>query len=208
MHVPVCHSARRHLKYWARQHFLYVSYKLRGWSTWRLAAEAFNCFAGYKHFSTIWGHRLSSFQVSLSSLQRSFLYILIGTFAFFPSPAPSLPSTPLLSVRGQLGLCGERAVAVGGLGQSVAIPLELLSGGGGRVRPLRAGGAREQSQGASANEGEPVELGRHKQSSAEVTVPGHRQRNHVEGNGCVPGPKTGRRQKKLQGCKTCAHKPV
>lgn len=100
-------------------------------------------------------------------------------------------------MRGQLGLCGERAVAVGGLGQSVAIPLELLSGGGGRVRPLRTGGAREQSQGAPANEGEPVELGRHEQSSTEVTVPGHRQRNHVEGNGCVPGPKTGEETKKI-----------
>lgn len=81
---------------------------------------------------------------------------------------------------GQLGLCGARAVAVGGLWRRAAVCLLL------GARPLRAGGAHEQSQGAPADEGEPVELGRHEQSGAEVTVPRHRQGNHVEGNRCVP----------------------
>lgn len=123
-----------------------------------------------------WGRRLerSSYcylvQVSLLPSQLSFLYILIGTF----------PPPLLFSVSGQLRLWGACAVAVGRLWRRV---LPLLGG----ARSLRAGGAREQSHGAPANQGEPIELGRHEQSGAEVTVPGHRQGHQVEGNRRVPG---------------------
>lgn len=150
--------------------------------------------------------------ISFDSLSVFFLnlYILIGTFAF-PSlptlnPPPSLPPPPLVSVGCQLGLCGACAVAVGGLlGQRRAIRLPLLSGGGGGgwggragLRSLRAGGAHEEPQGAPADEREPVELRGHEQRGAQVTVPGHGQRDQVEGDGRVPGSIRGRQS-------TCQH---
>lgn len=95
---------------------------------------------------------------------------------------------------GQLGLRRARVVAVGGLRQRVAVRLELLVAGWGR--PLGAGGASEKPQGSPANQGEPVELGRHEQRCAEVTVPGHRQRDHVEGDGSVPAHRRRRRQRR------------
>lgn len=128
-------------------------------------------------------HIATYFKSHFFPLQLPFPYILIGTFAFLPSP----PSPPPFSVGGQLGLCGARAVAVGGLRQRVAIRLPLLGCVCAGARSLGAGGACEESQGAPADEGEPIELGGHEQSGTEVTVPWHRQGNHVEGNGRVPG---------------------
>lgn len=84
----------------------------------------------------------------VSSLHKkpSFLHILIGTFDFLSLPTPPYPPPPPLhSVSGQLGLCGARAVAVGRLGQCVAVSLLLLGRRcrHARVRPLGAGGASE-----------------------------------------------------------------
>lgn len=125
-----------------------VSYKLRSWSAWRPATKSFSC-QEFDCWPQTLQHYLRPSSVAffilllVSSLtypsQLSFLYILIGTFAFLPSP----PSPPLISVSGQLGLRGACAVAVGRLGQCVAIHLLLLSCVCCRTWSLRAGGARE-----------------------------------------------------------------
>lgn len=49
------------------------------------------------------------------------------------------------------------------------------------------GAAGEQAQGPPADQGEPVELRGHEQSRSQITLPGHRERNPVEGNRGVPG---------------------
>lgn len=123
--------------------------------------------------------RVSSFTIPS---YLSLFYILIGTFCILPSP----PSPPLFSVSGWLGLCGTHAVAIGGLGQCVAIHLALLDSSGGWRWSPGARRAREEPQGAPADEGEPVELGGHEQGSTKITMPWHRQRNHVEWDRCVP----------------------
>lgn len=75
------------------------------------------------------------------------------------------------------------AVPIGGLERRLSVQLIL----GGDRAPPGAGRASEESHGPSANEGEPVDLGGHEHSCAQVNLPGHVERNHVEGNGRVPG---------------------
>lgn len=72
------------------------------------------------------------------------------------------------------------AVSVGG-GQEGGFGLRVCVANGCFVPR----GSGEEAEGASADEGKPVDLRGHQQSRTNVTLPGNRQRHHVEGDGRV-----------------------
>lgn len=145
VHVPICHSAWWHLKILSALTLLFT-YELKSWSAWGPAIKHLavwvwllntNTSAQFEAIVRSFFHIATCFK---SPQKLSFLYILIGTFAFLS--LPTLPP-PLDSVSGQLRLCGARAVAIGRLGQCVAIRLPLLGCGCACMWSLRAGGAHE-----------------------------------------------------------------
>lgn len=95
--------------------------------------------------------------------------------------------------RGRVPTRHPRAVSVGRLRQRLVSVVIGFARSRGSAGPRGAAG--EQAQGPPADQGEPVELRGHEQSRSHITLPRHRERNPVEGNGSVPGPEETDRNK-------------